>query len=68
MQVLVYQSEDNWFYSAGVTRDFGENKVITPFEGEVPVFASVSTLRVDPLEHPDLKEFGTINVVEGKED
>ena len=25
---VVYGSDDNWFFSEGVTRDFGQNKVV----------------------------------------
>lgn len=57
----VYVSADNWFYSAGITRDFGVNKIITLDSGD-KVLCSVQPLRVAAVESGYLKKAGTIQV------
>lgn len=45
---VVYGSADNWFFSEGVTREFGVNKVIKLLDGEL-IFSSVQPLKCEPL-------------------
>jgi len=56
---VVYGSDDNWFFSEGVTRDFGQNKVIKLLDGETR-FCSVQPLKCEPLAC-GLRIIGTIN-------
>ena len=56
---VVYGSDDNWFFSEGVTRDFGQNKVVKLIDGET-VFCSVQPLKCEPLAC-GLRIVGTIN-------
>lgn len=54
----VYKDEYGHLYSDGVTRDFGENRMIKSVEfGDV--FSSIQPLKVDPKAH-GLKKIGTI--------
>ena len=56
---VVYGSDDNLFFSDGVTRDFGQNKVVKLIDGET-VFCSVQPLKCEPLSC-GLRIVGTIN-------
>ncbi len=56
---VVYGIDDNWFYSDGVTRDFGQNKAVKLLDGE-SVFCSVQPLKCEPLAC-GLRIVGTIN-------
>lgn len=56
---VVYGSDDNWFFSEGVTRDFGQNKVVKLLDGET-VSCSVQPLKCEPLAC-GLRIVGTIN-------
>ena len=56
---VVYGSYDNLFFSDGVTRDFGQNKVVKLIDGET-VFCSVQPLKCEPLAC-GLRIVGTIN-------
>jgi len=56
---VVYGSDDNWFFSDGVTRDFGQNKVVKLINGET-VFCSVQPLKCEPLAC-GMRIVGTIN-------
>ena len=56
---VVYGSDDNLFFSDGVTRDFGQNKVVKLIDGET-VFCSVQPLKCEPLAC-GLRIVGTIN-------
>lgn len=54
----VYKSEDGCFFSEGVKRDFGENKVISLFDGGIEIGA-VQPLKCEPLTN-GLSIVGTI--------
>ena len=56
---VVYGSADNWFFSDGVTRDFGQNKAVKMLDGS-SVFCSVHPLKCEPLAC-GLSIVGTIN-------
>lgn len=56
---VVYGGDDNWFFSDGITRDFGQNKAVKLLDGET-VFCSVQPLKCEPLEC-GLRIVGTIN-------
>lgn len=56
---VVYGSDDNWFFSDGITRDFGQNKVVKLLDGE-SVFCSVQPLKCEPRAC-GLHIVGTIN-------
>ena len=45
---VVYGDNENWFFSDGVKRAFGENKTIKLLNGNT-VFCSVMPLKCDPL-------------------
>ena len=36
----VYADDRNWYFSEGVSRDFGQNKIISMLDGET-IFSSV---------------------------
>ena len=55
----VYSTDDNWFFSNGVTRDFGDNRFVQLDDGRV-VFNVVQPLRVDPSECETLRKVGYI--------
>lgn len=61
---VVYGSDDNYFFSDGVTRDFGQNKVIKLIDGE-SIFCSVQPLKCEPLAC-GLRIVGTIHREETK--
>lgn len=64
-QYPVYSSGDNWYYSPGVTRDFGLNKFVYTSEDYMDeIFTVVLPLKVN-LEESDLKYVGYI-IVEDK--
>jgi hypothetical protein len=54
----VYSDGDGRFYSDGVTRAFGENRMIKTYDFS-DVFSSVQPLMCDPKEC-NLKDIGTI--------
>lgn len=56
----VYGTDDNWFFSAGIKRAFGVNKIVTLNSGE-QVFSVVTPLKCDPSL---LKKVGTIQIAE----
>ena len=57
MKYDVYGTEDNWFFSKGITREFGLNKNVTLNDGRM-----VTTV-VQPYKewHNDLPVVGTID-------
>lgn len=57
----VYKDKDNWYYSDGIMRPFGENKIITTSTGTI--FSSVQPLYVEPTDY-DLLYVGTISVTD----
>jgi hypothetical protein len=59
MKYDVYSTDDNWFFSAGVSRDFGENRHVQLDDGQV-VHNVVQPLNVDPAECTTLKKVGFI--------
>lgn len=54
----VYADSSNWYFSEGVSRDFGENKIITFLDGDAFI-SSVQPLRCEPMTS-GLRLVGTI--------
>lgn len=54
----VYIDDENWLYSNGITREFGQNKVVILNDGE-SIFSAVMPLLVDPSQY-NLIEYGYI--------
>lgn len=54
----VYADNRNWYFSEGVSRDFGQNKIISLLDGET-IFSSVQPLRCEPMAS-GLRLVGTI--------
>jgi len=61
---VVYGGSDNWFFSEGVTREFGVNKVIVLLDGKV-IFSCVQPLKCEPLAC-GLRIVGTMRTEAGK--
>jgi hypothetical protein len=59
MKYDVYSTDDNWFFSDGVTRAFGENRHVQLNNGQV-VHNVVQPLKVDPAKCETLKKVGFI--------
>jgi hypothetical protein len=55
----VYSTDDNWFFSDGVTRAFGENRHVQLDDGRI-VANVVQPLNVDPAECTTLRKVGFI--------
>lgn len=55
----VYSTDDNWFFSDGVTREFGENRRVQLDDGRI-VANVVQPLKVDPAECTTLRKVGFI--------
>jgi len=65
MKADVYGSQaDNWLFSAGIMREFGENKIITKNDG-TGIFSVVEPLKCNP-EECGLIVIGTIEVFNDK--
>jgi hypothetical protein len=60
----VYSDEDNWYFSEGVSRDFGSNKLILLTDG-TSILRTVQPLKCIP-DQCGLIKVGTINVTRGE--
>ena len=59
-KAAVYKTDDNWFFSDAVKREFGENRLISMFVGD-DAFCSVMPLKVDPKLH-NMEICGTVEI------